>query len=342
VVRSGERAYAYAKACGIIGKSFVGRRIGALRPLGRLSELDRLVFSGAARELPERELLPDLERRLIRRSADAVVSIVNCFTRPPEFLVLLVRNYEYADLKAALASVDGNGGEARAGTAKPAFTDLGRFGTLRFDLWPDIEAMIRGTEFDPLYKTYKNRGKSAGTMAVETALDRHYYQRLWKALFRLKKSDRRAAETILREEITLRNAAWALRLRVYYGMNADKVREYLIGVPGHDELVRDAAAALDLPLDSRREWEGWKLEGCLNRESGGAWRADPRSFQNAAAERLYTLALRHFRRRPLSLDTVCCFIKLKQFEEDLLTSSAEGLGLGMSSRDVFDLLEMNP
>jgi hypothetical protein len=340
VVRSGERAYAYAKACGIIGKSFVGRRIGILRPLSRLSELDRLVFSGAARELPERELLPDLERRITGRSADAVVSIVNCFNNPPEFLVLLVRNYEYADLKAALASLDRNGGETRAKTLKPSFTDLGRFATLRFDLWPDMEAAIRGTEFEPIFKTYANRDEAAGT--VETALDRHYYQRLWKALFRLKKSDRRAAETILREEITLRNAAWALRLRVYYGMNADEVRPYLIGVPGHDELVKDADASLAFPLDSRREWEGWKLEGCLNRETGGTWRADPRSFQNAAAERLYTLALRHFRRRPLSLDTVFCFIKLKQFEEDLLTSSAEGLGLGMSSRDVFDLLEMHP
>jgi vacuolar-type H+-ATPase subunit C/Vma6 len=329
----------YAKACGIIGKSFVGRRIGALSSPGRLSELDRLVFSGGARELPERELLPDLERRITGRSVNAVTSIVNCFANPPELFVLLVRSYEYADLKTALASLDENRGqEARPEKAKPAFTDLGRFGTVRFDLWPDIEAMIRGTEFAPLYK---NRDKASGMTAVETALDRHYYQRLWKALRKLRKSDRRAAETIIREEISLRNAAWALRLRVYYGMNADEVKNYLIGIPGHDELVKDAVAALAFPLDSRREWEGWKLEGCLNRETGGTWRADPRGFQNAAAERLYALALRHFRRRPLSLDTVFCFIKLKQFEEDLLTSAAEGLGIGMSSRDVFDLLEMN-
>jgi hypothetical protein len=33
---------------------------------------------------------------------------------------------------------------------------------------------------------------------------------------------------------------------------------------------------------------------------------------------------------------------LKLFEEDLLTSDAEGLGLGMSSRAVFDLLEVRP
>ncbi|MDR0403713.1 MAG: V-type ATPase subunit [Treponema sp.] len=327
---SGERAYVYAKACGIIGKSFVGRRIAALKPLSRLSELDRLVFSGAARELPERELLPDLERRLFRRSVNAVLSIVNCFSNPPEFLVLLVRNYEYADIKTALA-----GGNE---TEKPAFADLGRFATARFDKWPDIEAMIRGTDFE---EVYKNRDKTAGIAAVETALDKQYYRLLWNALFKLKKNDRRAAERIIREEITLRNASWALRLRVYYEMDAGEVKKRLVDIPGHDELLKDAVAALDFPLDSRREWEGWKLEGCLNGETGGIWRADPRSFQNAAAERLYALALRNFRRRPLSLDTVFCFIKLKQFEEDLLTSGAEGLGIGMSGREFFDLLEIN-
>ena len=41
-------------------------------------------------------------------------------------------------------------------------------------------------------------------------------------------------------------------------------------------------------------------------------------------------------------DAAACFIKLKQFEEDLLTSVAEGLGLGMSGRDVFSLLEVEP
>ena len=41
---TGERAFAYAKACGIIGKSFIGKRISALGKLHSLNELDRLVF----------------------------------------------------------------------------------------------------------------------------------------------------------------------------------------------------------------------------------------------------------------------------------------------------------
>jgi vacuolar-type H+-ATPase subunit C/Vma6 len=349
MVRAGERAYVYAKTCGIIGKSFVGRRIGALGPAARLSELDRLVFASGARELPERELLPDIEKRIIRRSVDAAVSIVGCFARPPELFILLVQSYECADLKTALASL--KSGEIPA--AKPSFTNIGRFGTVNFGAWPDLKAMLKGTDYVFALKDAasgqgpENSAAEAGDSviasetALETAIDQHYYRKLWKALFALKKNDRRAAEKIIREEISLRNAAWALRLRAYYGMDGGEVRKYLIAIPGHEELAKAALDALKLPLDSRREWEKWAFADYLNGEGAGVWRADPRFFQNAAAGRLYRLALHHFRRNPLSLDTVFCFIKLKQFEEDLLTSAAEGLGLGMSSRDVFDLLEVS-
>jgi hypothetical protein len=44
---------------------------------------------------------------------------------------------------------------------------------------------------------------------------------------------------------------------------------------------------------------------------------------------------------PFSVNAEFCYIKLKQFEEDLLTSVAEGLGLGMGGNDVFNLLEVS-
>ena len=64
-----------------------------------------------------------------------------------------------------------------------------------------------------------------------------------------------------------------------------------------------------------------------------------RYFQNAASEYLYGLGMHYFHQMPLAVSTVFCYIKLKQFEEDLLTSVAEGLGLGMAGGEVFDLLE---
>ncbi|MDR1931114.1 MAG: V-type ATPase subunit [Treponema sp.] len=346
MIRAGERSYVYAKACGIVGKSFVGRRISALRPVTRLSELDRLIFSGAARELPERELLPDLERRLLERSVKSIISIVNCFKNPPELLVRLLRVYEYSDLKTALALV--NSGENPL-EKKFVFTGLGGFGSVKFGAFPDLSAMLEGTEFAFLLDKKGRLRTDFDGSPPETILDNHYYRRLWESLLKLKKSDRRAAERIILEEISLRNCSWVLRLRTYYGMRPEELALHLIrpgetkkpGAEGPGPFSAEIEDALKLPLDSRGEWERWRRAEFLNPEGVGPWRVDPRYFQNAASEYLYRLALRSFRRRPFSIDTAFCFIKLKQFEEDLLTSDAEGLGLGMSSKDVFGILEAN-
>jgi vacuolar-type H+-ATPase subunit C/Vma6 len=329
----GERAYMYAKACGIVGKSFIGRGMSRLVPVSRLSELDRLVFPESARDLPEQELLIDLERRICGRAVERIDSVIRSFSKPPEFLVLLLRSYEYADVKSCLNGIIA--GE----TVPPHHVDLGRFGTVKFEAFPDLQRMLGGTEFAFL---------SAETLSAETAellqtkLDQRYYQALWRAMDKLRRDDCRMVRKILREEISLRNAGWALRLRTYYGMDAEAIRARLVslGPEGNDAFTADTAASLDFSLDNPEEWRQWKPVNLLNPEQPGeGWKADPRYFQNAAAAYLYHLMYRALRRRPFSMDTAACFIKLMQFEEDYLTSLAEGLSLGMPAPDVFALLE---
>jgi vacuolar-type H+-ATPase subunit C/Vma6 len=369
----GERAYLYAKACGIFGKSFLDKRISSLRGVNQLADMDRLVFPQSSHILPERELLVDLEYRLIDRAVQSIIRIVKCYADPPELFKILISGYEYADLKTALAS------SIAGETAAPVITDIGEFGTVHFDAWPDIPAMIRDTEFEFLLDKEGVFNQELRGISLQTVLDRHYYNSLWKALFKIPKKDRIASEMILSEEISLRNAVWALRLRTYYWMPEEEVKLHLIYIPseegkedslnaampkkkqnsyrsafehnrkhtGHNRttlsLTDDAIESLNLALDNHAEWASWKRAEFLNPEiPGEAWHADPRYFQNAASEYLYHLARSHFHRHPFSIDTAFCFIKFKQFEEDLLTSIAEGLGLGISSSDVFSLLEVEP
>jgi vacuolar-type H+-ATPase subunit C/Vma6 len=332
----------YAKACGIIGKSFIGKRIPALGGVGRLSELDRLVFPRTSRALPERELLTDLESRIIGRSVKQIIAIAASYRDPPPFLGRLVRVYEYGDLKSALSAIAGGEGKV------PAFTDISPFGTVNFKAYPDLPAMLKGTEFEFIFeeeKFFSDKRLSGGddSILLQIKLDRLYYGSLWKDLLSLPQKDRLSAGRILSEEISLRNVVWALRLRTYYDLAPEKIREMIFFPPGRESLAEDAEASLSMPLDIRSPWERWKRAAFLNPEiPGKPWNADPREFQNAASEYLYRLARLSFRLRPFSLDTAFCFIKLKQFEEDLLTSVAEGLGMGMSSREVFDLLELSP
>jgi vacuolar-type H+-ATPase subunit C/Vma6 len=340
----GELSYAYAKACGIINKSFVGKRVHSLERASRLLELDSMVFPSLAKTLPEKELLRDLEKRIIKREVNSIISIVKCFSNPPGFFKLLIRSYEYADLISAV-----NASRDREKNA-PAHVDLGSFQTVHFEAWPDIPKMIEGTVFkfllDKLGKTGADKGsKEKQSFSLQSVFDQHYYSALWHALFSMPARDRQAAEKILSDEISLKNSSWALRLRTFYQMPAREVKQHLVYVPedknpqGSASLAHDALSCLDYQLDNYPDWSSWRWKQFLNPPlEGRHWQADPRFFQNAASRYLYNLARHNFRLNPSSLDTIFCFIKLKQFEEDVLTSSVEGLGIGMSVKDTISML----
>lgn len=334
--------YAYAKACGIISKSFIGRRILHLNDIRSLSDLDRMIFPVYYRDLPERELLADLENRIVSRAVQQILVIVESCDAPPELLIRMLRVYEYNDLKNCIQNIIAGNDEM------PHVYGIGVFKTVDFDAFPDLELMVENTEFASVLnediKSIKN-GK-ADFSAIEAKLDNHYYNMLLKSLSELPAEDRMLMRRIITDEISLRNCMWALRLRAYYYKRPAEVEQYLMDIKAHRagktvSLAEDAMQSLELPLDARSMWEGWKWEKLLNEEDHSMhWEADPRHFQNAASLYLYKLALRGFHRSPMSISAIFCFIKLKQFEEDLLTSVAEGLALGMDSAGVFDLLEV--
>ncbi|MDR1866639.1 MAG: V-type ATPase subunit [Treponema sp.] len=324
MLNNGIRAFVYAKCCGIIGASFVGKRLTYLHNISKLNELDRLIFEQGSQQKPERMLLPDLEERIEQRTLKHILSIVKSFDPVPQFLVHVVRSYEYRDVKNVLFAL--NNGEQQC----PQWTDIGAFRTVHFESYPDREAMFNGTVFKSLFNTND-------LMTAQRHIDQQYYLELLESLQKLAQHDRSAIEYIVREEIALLNIVWALRLRRYYKMSADEVKNALIGIY---ELDRDAVESLKFDLDNINDWKTWKRRKFLNPEiQTEHWQVDPRYVQNTVSLYLYRLALRSFHRHPLSLGSAFCFITLKQYEETILTSIAEGLGLGMTSNEVLSLLE---
>ena len=97
---AGSRAYAYSKACGILSKSFVGKRISTLSDINSINKLDKLVFPNLHRELPAKELLAEFEKHVEKRAVRQILSILNAYDEPPLILILMLRGYEYNDLKS--------------------------------------------------------------------------------------------------------------------------------------------------------------------------------------------------------------------------------------------------
>ena len=333
--------YAYAKACGIIGKSFLGKIISSLSGLSSLSEFERLIFPEQHQELSGGELLADLESRIVKKTVRQILTIVNSFGNPPELIVRMLKTYEYSDLKACLQHIVCGKKEP------PKISNIGRFGTVHFDAFPDLNAMLRNTEFRFLLsRDLKSIKVGMDVVPVETKIDALYYDGLIKSLRQLSAEDKQIAQKILADEISLRNCTWALRLRNYFHKTAGETVNDLMDIKLRDQtggkkssLTAAAEESVGFSLDSRPAWNGWKWENFLNPEEASVhWVADPRHFQNSASGYLYRLAEKSFHRAPASVSSVFCFIKLRQFEEDLLTSIAEGLALGIESAEVFKML----
>jgi vacuolar-type H+-ATPase subunit C/Vma6 len=338
-----DSGYAYAKASWLVGKSWPGRRVSALTSLRTLTELDRLIFPDNYRELPGRELLPSLEKRIIARAARQILSVVNSYSNPPKLLIRMLKGYEYGDLKECLAHIAGGRNDL------PAISDIGRFKSIRFDAFPDVGAMIKRTEFESLLSGYVNTIKPGMDLTeIDAKLDFRFYQSLIESLSQLDSEDRETAVRIIADEISLRSCFWALRLRTYYNKSGAEIKKYLYDfkLPGFlkqikSSLSHEAKLSLDFSLDSRENWRGWKWEKFLNQDEASVhWAADPRYFQNAASRYIYHLSYHGFHSSPMSVSAIFCFIKLKQFDEDLLTSVAEGLALGIESGAVFKLLAL--
>ena len=261
--------YAYAKASWIVGKSFLGKRIASLNGIHTLNELDKLIFPDNYRELPGRELLADLEKRIAQRGERQISSVIKSYTDPPKLLIRM-----------------------------------------------------------------QNADNSSG-----------YYKGLIESLWQLDSEDRELAAKLISDEISLLNSSWVLRLRTYYQKNETETSKYLmdsrlLGNVYQKGIAAEVRMAMDFSLDVRHEWNGWRWERFLNQEEGSShWTADPRHFQNAASQYLYQRSLHNFHSLPMSVSAIYCFIKLKHYEENLLTSVAEGISLGMNSSKVFKLLE---
>jgi hypothetical protein len=321
-------AYAYAKACGVLGKSFVGARVGRLAAPGRIAELDRLIFPEAPLDLPEKELARRLQRRIGERSVDRIVRVIGALGRPSAVLARLARAYEYADLKAALQSLALGRAEA------PAVHELRGLATVRWSAWPDLGAMTAGSEFAFL----SGVPTEAGLSVLEARLDRLFYAELWRES---------AADAPLRalvaEEIALKNVLWVLRFKRFYPEELARLDDRLIefgdAVSGRKSpFSRAARACVAWPLDDPAPWQAWPYKRLLD-PPGPAWRLEPRRFQNRVARRLAASARTEFRRRPFTVGALAAFVRTIQAEEELLVSLTEGLALGFTAKETLDLLE---
>lgn len=315
-------AYVYAKACGMLSKSFIGARTDRLFAARSLSDLWTLLFKSEVPLVPEALLAKQIEEKAEQTFIDDFIVLLDAFDKPDPILIQLLRFYDYNNIKDIAAAL------CEGKTEPPTLSDIGKYSALNIKAWPDIAAITK----DSSMAWYNTVPTWETQYEMDRRLDVQYIRKLWEAVHLVPKSERQPVERIIGEYIVLENCIWAIRLAVYYGMNKEEIIGRLAGekdMPDkYDRLAGEAVRILDRAVDTWQDWTDWKYVDLINSgEEGTVWILDPRRIQQAAGVYLNRKALNSFHRYPFTANVLVTWFKIKQYELNCIRTAAESMRL---------------
>ena len=329
MIRTFRYSYVQAKIYGIMAKTYVGANFQDLLRLKKLEEIYQLLFPGQ-RDAASSEPLPaDLESRIRRAGVAAITDVLSMIgSPPPEILVHILRKYEYQNVKSLLRSI------VQQSKEEWQVWDLGKYSQLRLQGVRDPRKVLAASP----YAWVLERSSETQMFEIENELDRDYYSRLLALAQGLPPRDRTGVLRLVRLEISLVNLIWALRLRFFFGLDAQAAQPLLI--PGMVDTHKKAIAELfEIPADSAEGWRKWKFSWLLEDQLGEAFRGpDPVRAEQKAMQRLALRAHQLFHQSPFTLTPLAAYFKLKELETVMLKIAVEAARLSVPDQEVMAMV----
>lgn len=325
--KSGAGAFVYAKASGIIGKSFIGPRAEEIFSERSLGDLWTLLFKTQPPAVPETILAQQIEEEAFNRFLNQYKYFIRQYSVPPKILTAQLAVYEAEDLEEVGAAL------CAGEKVCPKLVNLEEFSKLNFSAWPDIAAITAGTEF----AWYDHVPGIHEQQQMEFKIDCTVIRHLWDAIESTKGEEKQALLKLYKSEYVIKNIVWALRLRVHYQMTKEQIIPMLIRVT--DGPVRDDPIAspvmevLDMPLDDYETWRHWKYSDLINpMMDNGTWTIDPSWIESKNKIRLNRLAMLVFHQNPMSVCALIGWYKIKKFELNCIRTAVESLRLSIPAQ----------
>ncbi len=327
--KSATDAYVYAKASGMLSKSFVGERANILFNIHSLQELWSLLFITPVPQIPEALLAQKLEEKAEKVFLSDFIHLVLQYSKPSPILTSLLHFYDYDNIKefgAALCM-----GEKKC----PRYADITPFNYINYSKWPELSLM---TKDSPL-SWYDKTPKLSEQQQNDARLDAQYIKEVWQNVKKVNSECREALVSLFQEEFRMENVLWALRLKLYYSMSNEEIKKHLVyeseKMPDNDVLACDAVKILDYELDSYDAWKNWKFNSLLNpHEEGSVWSVDPRWISAKYRKRFVDKAYKLFHTSPFTEAPLICWFLVKQRELDNIRTASEQLRLNINASEV--------
>ncbi len=322
--KSAAASYVYAKASGMLAKSFVGPRAVRLFEAKTLAELWSLIFADPLPVVPEMILAKELEKCARERFISQYLNLIGCYSKPAEILLAQLHHYDYENIKAVGSALCFNEQDC------PGLVDITPFNFLKYRAWPDLSAMTAGS---PL-SWYNRVPELSEQRDMDFRLDWQYVNEIWQAALRCNVACREDITALLSERFRIESVLWALRLRKYYEMPKDLVVSLLRSPEGEangiEGFFQEAEKSLSWALDDWEAWRKWKYSSFLNpHEEGVVWNIDPRWIYNAFKRDYVRKSYSLFHRYPFTECPLFCWYIIKRNELDNIRAASESLRLSI-------------
>lgn len=329
--RSGANSYVYAKASGILARSFVGHRASLLFAPRSLAELWSLVLKTEVPAVPETLLAKQLEENAGANFISEYKRLLDMYDRPDEVAVLLLRYFDYSNLKSLGAAA------AMGQKERPRLRNIAPYNILNYEGWPSIKEI---TALSPL-SWYDKEPEISEQQFLDAKIDRQFVSDLWKAAERLNAFERESVEKLILKKYAMRNMVWALRLKVFYKMSRDEILEHIMFLDSSkkkdDLLARDAIEILEKNPEHYEDWGGWKYARFLNaHEEGLIWAIDPGWVEDSAKKELVAESNRLFHSQPFTPVVLVSWFFIKLNELNHIRAAVEALRLNVEAESAME------
>ena len=334
--KSGANAFIFAKANGILGKSFVNNKAHQLFGQKSLADLWTLIFKTQPPLVPEVMLSQQIEENAFSTFIEQYVNFLNQYDNPSPVLVDQLFLFEAENLKqigSALCNGD---------ASLPSIFNLGNFSVLNYKAWPDIQKITKGTVFS----WYNHVPGIHEQRDLDFKIDIQVCRHLWESAAAEKGEAAEALRELYRMEFIIKNVVWVLRLRLYYNMKPEEIVNHLIYVtdkPGHsDPVAAPALKILDWPLDEYEPWSNWKYASLVNPHvDGQVWQIDPIWIERRNRMEINRKASKLFYQFPNDPCFLIGWYKMKEFELGCIRTAVESVRLNISSDEAMNAVGLS-
>lgn len=326
--RSCASSYVYAKACGILSNSFIGKNAVSLLNAKNLSEIWESVFKTPVPAIPEVMLATKIEKEAMQQNINQYISLVDCYDKPPEFLVTLLQRFDVENLKAIVSAL------CIGEENHPHPMRLGKYDLLDYNKWPNLKEITENSRFSWISEVPELKKMQRLCYNIDIQELHYFWNSLQKASFGIRKE----LINFFTEYYTLKNFVWALRLKVFYKMTPQEIQNNLLFVTdfadSKDPICKDVLNVLDNPIDTYEAWNDCKYKSLLNpHEEGMVWKVDPLWVEHQIRILQTKKTFSMFHKFPLTEIPIVMFFFLKIQETNVIRSSVERIRLGADIKD---------